>query len=197
MDIFEKSCFSKKKIKLPVYIDPQYLDHSLEEHILNQTRQKLENTCIHEIGFISKVMKVNSILHNHILDIIPKTLFIVEFIILVFLPRKKKRIKLPASKILCHGIFYYHNINLRFFLPILFCPSFQYYPSSFLQSSIHESQKIQVNDFIDTIIIDSKYEYNGFSCILSLYLIGEGTIKSFDDNTLKNKSHNSFLANEP
>lgn len=196
MDIFEKSCFSRKKIRLPVYLDPEYLDLSFEEHILNQTKKKLENTCIHEIGFISKVMKVKSILYNHILDIVPKTLFMVEFIILVFIPTKQKRIKLPVSQIINHGIFYYYNTNLRFILPLVLCPYFYYHASS-LQSSLQESHKIQLNDVIDTLIVDSKYEYNGFSCILSLLYKGAGTIRSFEESKSKKSSQIFFLGNEP
>lgn len=178
MDIFEKSCFYKKKIKLPVYLEPEHLDYSIKEHILSKTRHKIENTCIHEIGFISKVLKIKSIIYNRVLDIVPKTFFMVEFIILVFKPIKHQKIKIPISNILFHGIFYYYNDNLRFILPIMLCPGFKYntyllYPND---------KKVQYDDIIDTEIVDSKFEYDGFSCILSLYHSGDGANNSLDNN---------------
>lgn len=160
-EIFEIKCIEKSLI-----LTPEHLNQNIHNLIFNILKNQCENTCIKNIGFIKKVIKIKEIVHDEIMKMTPNLNIRILLEIESYLPKIGDKIKIKVDLIFSHGIFANFN-SLKVLIPIHHCGNYsliQDFAESYLKNK-GTNQTIKKNDIIEIEITNIRFEKENYSCL--------------------------------
>jgi len=158
-------------LDMDVILQPKDLDQNYKQHILNVVKEKNEGSCISEIGYVIKVVRLRKIISDYISSIIPVANFLVEMELFVFYPSVGMKLEVNIDIIFSHGIFI-NKDKIRILVPINTMEGWEMVKDFSSQRMVHAStQKVlKKGDLIFIELMECRFEKDGFSCIGKLLL---------------------------
>lgn len=158
-----------KIINVPIEISllPNKMDKNYYEHIMEVIREKYQQKCIVNYGYIISINKIHRILSDDIGTIIPSAQILVEICCKVFLPKINMKFNACIDIIFTHGIFI-HRDKIRILIPMINIENKwkikKDFSSCFL---VHKetNNTLKKGDIINICLVDVRFEKDGYSCI--------------------------------
>jgi DNA-directed RNA polymerase subunit E'/Rpb7 len=144
-------------IKKRVYLDPQYLDENIMNHLLKKINELYVGECSKEYGHILSIIQILKIIDNE--DTI--------FTVLIEAETLKPDVGIILEGTVCmlfkDGIFTQISEKQKMLIPNLTIKGYTYDETS--QTYSNGKKKIKEGDKIQAVVTASQYNKKNFSCI--------------------------------
>jgi DNA-directed RNA polymerase subunit E'/Rpb7 len=151
-----------KKITHDISISPFSLNNNLMNNIINSLNHIYLNSCTEENGYILKINNNFTIIDNKISSS-GSIIFHIQFIASLLKPIENMFIEnATICMIFQYGIFVKIQ-KLKILIPIPHLKPFIYSPSN--NNFFHNKSTLNLDDYINVIILKIKYEKKDFNCI--------------------------------
>ena len=160
--------FSEKVISLTISLLPREQNTEYQSVIISKLREEYEKKAFENYGIIDKIISIEKITHEEMMQIIPTVHFIIDTKVKLYFPKIKDKLTLPISKILSCGIFF-ETECFRALVPSM--P-----PSYFLEKTGNTLQfrntklerVLKENDLLSFQITNIRFEKNSFHCLVDM-----------------------------
>jgi len=171
-DIYEtnKELFQLIKVRCKQELACKYLNGSFRKDLYNILKERLENKCFKDYGYIHIIYEPIHILNNVIGKIIPNPIFEVHVDTLVYKPRIGDVLQVPVHLIFHNGLFL-NFFQIRILVPTTYLSKFSVV-NNFTQISFVENGNpkniITKGTVTNVKITDMRFMNGTFSCIAEL-----------------------------
>lgn len=159
---------SVKTMQKRVCLEPKHLSSDYREKIKQDIIEKYENTCVKEVGYISKIIDIQKIIHDKVMNMIPFVFFLVEVQVLSYLPELNDIIDIKINFIFNHGIFGYYE-KIKILIPMQACEEWMIHQKNQNETILiyKNDPKITLkkDDNIKVLVKNIRFEKDNFSCI--------------------------------
>ena len=172
-------------ISIPVEISllPEKMDCHYRDHIMKVLREKYQNKCLVNYGYILSIENINKIVSDDIGTIIPSAHILVEISCMVFLPKIDMTFHVDIDIIFTHGIFI-HRDKIRILIPMVNMEDCWTIHKDFTTNRlVHRSdgRVLKTGNRIHVRLVDVRFEKDGYSCIGELITPSQVTPGSGSD----------------
>lgn len=165
-------------IPVEISLVPEQMDHYYQDHIMKVIREKYQNKCLIDYGYILSIDKIHKILSDDIGTIIPSAHVLVEIQCMVFLPKIGMMFHVDIDIIFAHGIFI-HRDKIRILIPMVNLEDSWSIQKDFTTNRlVHKSdgRVLKKGNHILIRLVDVRFEKDGYSCIGELQVTpGKGS----------------------
>ena len=144
-------------IKKRVYLNPQYLDEYMMDHLLEKIRELYVGECSKEDGHIISVIRIIKILDNE------DTIFTVLFEAETLMPSVGTILEGTVCMLYKDGIFTQVSEKQKMLIPNLSVKGYTYDETLHIYSN--GKKEIKEGDKIQAVVTASQYNKKNFSCI--------------------------------
>lgn len=156
--------YREKNINLSVQLLPNEQSRNYMDVLFKKLVEQYETKAFEKYGIIHKINRINKIIKEEMMKIIPTVQFLLETSVELYYPMTDDIIQMKISKILTCGIFLQESC-FRVLLPVLPME----YEISKEQSLFFEhkvtGERLQENDTIELKITSVRFEKNSFHCL--------------------------------
>lgn len=165
--------FNHHSFVTSILLSPSQLDHHYIEHLLTQIRDQWENKCHKDVGYIHKIVRVDQILQEEVMNMIPNVIFLVKTDILHFYPTIGNHLPMTIDVIFNQGIFgYFHKIKIL--VPIIYSEDIFYIQQEFSECMAYTlfptKQCLRKGNVYWVELRHIRFEKETFSCIAAPFL---------------------------
>lgn len=183
-------------IPVEITLPPEKIDNDYHSHMMNLIKEKYENKCVSNYGYIILIQDIVRILADEIGTMIPFARVVVEVSCIIFAPRVGMEFRIPIHIILTHGIFI-HVERIRILIPMKQIEhEWELHKSSMMFHYLtrrhdHQGRQLKAGDEIRIRLINIRFEKHGYLCIADL-------VDDDDDQlTPANTSDPEFCGQDP
>jgi len=152
----------RKQIYGNVFVNPEEFKYNINELLEYKLKDKYEQTCSKEYGFIIKIEKINFKDQTNIINTLGngEIIYTVSFICLVLEPTKNMILQGQINTMFRHGIF--ANIDkIKILIPSSKLDGWTFNDNKFSKGNV----TLNISDKIEIKIIEVRYEKKQYSCI--------------------------------
>lgn len=150
-------------ISTKIEIKPIFFHKNIINHIYNKIKKIHLLKCTKEYGHILDINENIIIKDQYINRVNSEVIFVVEFLATIFKPEKGKKASGKVCMIYKDGIFLNIVNNQKILIPTNYLDHYYFNNDIFIHNENNDI-KIKIGDTVETIIIDSKYYNQNFSC---------------------------------
>jgi DNA-directed RNA polymerase subunit E'/Rpb7 len=153
-----------------IFLEPHELTKNFNEILLKKVKLEVEKKCFLSIGFVLEVCKIERIIFEEIMNMIPNVYFLLEVQVIAYLPKVGDIIEIHVSFIFNHGIFGFFE-DIKVLIPIQSCKGYklkQEQNQVYLFHDLHK-KKIEKNSILVVELKNIRFEKENFACIAELY----------------------------
>lgn len=165
----------ENKMSIRTWLEPSELDHQYSDRLLKKIRTEWEGKCDERYGMIVRVVKIDRVVRQCVMEIIPGVTFMLDVIIDTYLPQIGDTMQVCVDKILSHGVFAHPFPKIRVFIPMVYHSQYKYlkdFTNSYLEKSAEDHtnlpKRIHINDALTIILREIRFEKDAYSCLASI-----------------------------
>jgi len=146
------------KIDTKIYVEPKLFNSKIRQHISDKLKEKTFHTCIHNIGYVIDVNKINTIKNIH------SNIFVVNSDLIVFKPEKDTEYNTIIRMIFKEGLFVEINDIQKVLIPTSSIKDrYEYKDNVFICKETNNV--ITIGMELKVRLTAIKYYNNKFNCI--------------------------------
>lgn len=160
--------FSEKVISLTISLLPREQNTEYQSVMISKLREEYEKKAFENFGIIDKVISIEKITHEEMMQIIPTVHFIIDTKVKLYLPKVEDQLTLPISKILSCGIFLETDCfrALVSSMPSSYCLEKTGNSLQFRNKNL--GKILKENDLLSFVIKNIRFEKNSFHCLVDI-----------------------------
>jgi len=166
----------ENKMSIRTWLEPSELDCHYWDRLLKKIRKEWEGECDERYGMIVRVVKIDRIVRQCVMEIIPGVTFMLDVIIKTYLPQNGDTMQVRVDKILSHGVFAHPFPKIRVFVPIVYHPQYKYlkdFTNGCLERITDDRdtvlpKRIHVHDPLTISLKEIRFEKDAYSCLASI-----------------------------
>jgi DNA-directed RNA polymerase subunit E'/Rpb7 len=114
------SLFSLLQMRTRICLNPSELNATYSETVLAKARRQYDKTCLKNIGYVDRVLRILHIDHHEIMKIIPDVIFLITIEVRAYIPKPGDSVGMQVNFIFNHGIFGVFE-KIKILVPIQLC----------------------------------------------------------------------------
>lgn len=162
--------FSQEEIETRVSLEPNKLNKNYKEQLLEIVRNKFENTCIKNKGYIRKVISIKEIVNEEIMKMIPNVYFSLVALVHCYIPKIGDFLDIQVDFVFNHGVFGVFE-KIKVLIPIQSCEDWtlqQDFSALYLVHKTDSQKNIKKGQILRVEIKNTRFEKDNFSCLAKI-----------------------------